>query len=155
MVPRESLPSLTKPSSSKPHAQSLTSIISFAREDDGSPRQDILQKFCPNDLSAFRACMSANNNDENKCLETKGILDKCAAAAFRTVNLAGVGNWVYWRLSALASKSYLRCRADSTPARMIWKGTIEVTQLIWSRYECAPTCHGNGAFLLFDLTRPL
>jgi hypothetical protein len=39
--------------------------------------------------------MSANGNDENKCLESKAILDKCAGAAFKTVNAAGAGNWVY------------------------------------------------------------
>ena len=40
-------------------------VIYFAREDDDSPRQDILNKFCLEDLKEFRACMSANNNDEN------------------------------------------------------------------------------------------
>lgn len=30
--------------------------------------------------------MNANNYDENKCLPTKAILDKCAAGAFKTVN---------------------------------------------------------------------
>ena len=30
--------------------------------------------------------MAANNYDENKCLHTKGILDKCAALAFKKVN---------------------------------------------------------------------
>lgn len=39
--------------------------------------------------------MRANNNDENHCLETKGILDKCAALAFKKVNSAGPGNFVY------------------------------------------------------------
>lgn len=68
---------------------------SFAREDEGAPRQDILIKFCPTDLSAFRACMTANGNDENRCLESKGILDKCAGKAFREVNMAGAGNWVF------------------------------------------------------------
>jgi hypothetical protein len=39
--------------------------------------------------------MTANGNDENKCLETKGVLDKCAALAFKKVNSAGAGNFVY------------------------------------------------------------
>jgi len=39
--------------------------------------------------------MVANGNDENKCLESKGIVDKCAALAFKEVNSAGAGNWVY------------------------------------------------------------
>ena len=39
--------------------------------------------------------MGANGNDENKCLESKGILDKCAALAFKEVNGAGPGKWVY------------------------------------------------------------
>lgn len=73
----------------------FANLHSFAREDEGSPRQDILDKFCPLDLKAFRACMTANGNDENKCLETKGILDKCAGAAFKTVNSAGPGKHVY------------------------------------------------------------
>jgi hypothetical protein len=30
--------------------------------------------------------MNANNYDENKCLPTKAILDKCAANAFKKVN---------------------------------------------------------------------
>ena len=49
-------------------------VIYFAREDDDSPRQDILGKFCPDDLKGFRSCMAANNNDENKCLEPKASL---------------------------------------------------------------------------------
>ena len=68
---------------------------SFAREDEGSPRQDILVKFCPDDLKGFKTCMAANGNDENLCLETKAILDKCADIAFRKVNSAGAGNFVY------------------------------------------------------------
>ena len=39
--------------------------------------------------------MSANGNDENLCLDSKGILDKCADGAFRKVNSAGPGNFVY------------------------------------------------------------
>ena len=70
-------------------------VIYFAREDEDSPRQDILQKFCADDVKGFRSCMSANNNDENKCLEPKGILDKCAGKAFKEVNSAGPGKWVY------------------------------------------------------------
>ena len=70
-------------------------LLSFAREDEGSPRQDILGKFCPDDLKLFRTCMAANGNDENLCLESKGILDKCADGAFRKVNSAGPGNYVY------------------------------------------------------------
>ena len=69
--------------------------FSFAREDDGSPRQDILSKQCPADLATFRECMAANGNDENKCLEPKGILDKCAAIAFKMVNSAPADQWVY------------------------------------------------------------
>ena len=60
--------------------------LSFPREDEGSPRQAILDKFCQADVKTFRNCMSLNNFDENKCLETKGILDKCAALAFKKVN---------------------------------------------------------------------
>ena len=30
--------------------------------------------------------MAAHGFDENKCLETKGILDKCAGKAFKKVN---------------------------------------------------------------------
>ena len=67
----------------------------FPREDEGSPRQAILGKFCPNDLSAFRNCMMANNFEENKCLESKKILGVCSDAAFMEVNTAGAGNWVF------------------------------------------------------------
>jgi len=70
-------------------------LDSFAREDESSPRSDILDKFCPEQFRLFRACMVANGNDENKCLESKGIVDKCAALAFKEVNSAGAGNWVY------------------------------------------------------------
>ena len=70
-------------------------IIYFAREDEDSPRQDILSKFCTNDLKAFKTCMAANGNDENKCLETKNLLDKCGGKAFAEVNSAGPGKWVY------------------------------------------------------------
>ena len=40
-------------------------VIFFAREDEDSPRQDILNKFCSEDLKSFKACMAANGNDEN------------------------------------------------------------------------------------------
>ena len=59
---------------------------SFPREDEGSPRQAILDKFCQDDVKQFRNCMNANNYDENKCLPTKMILDKCAANSFKKVN---------------------------------------------------------------------
>eukprot|EP00347_Sterkiella_histriomuscorum_P022361 403330754 len=61
-------------------------VIYFPREDEGSPRQSILDKFCQADVKTFRNCMGLNNNDENKCLTTKNILDKCSAAAFKKVN---------------------------------------------------------------------
>ena len=61
-------------------------VIFFPREDEGSPRNKILDMFCKVDLTAFRKCMTENNFDENNCLETKGILDKCASKAFRQVN---------------------------------------------------------------------
>ena len=37
--------------------------------------------------------MSANDNDENKCLSTKKTLDGCAADAFGKVNTDP--NWVF------------------------------------------------------------
>merc|ERR1712070_654110 len=61
-------------------------VIYFPREDDGSPRQAILAQFCEADLTSFRECMAANDFNENNCLETKGILDKCASGAFKKVN---------------------------------------------------------------------
>lgn len=64
----------------------LTDPYSFPREDEGSPRQAILDKFCQDEVKQFRNCMNANNYDENKCLPSKAILDKCAAAAFKNVN---------------------------------------------------------------------
>ena len=70
-------------------------VIFFAREDEAAPRMDILNKFCPTELKSFKTCMGANGNDENKCLESKGILDKCAGIAFKEVNSAGPGKWVY------------------------------------------------------------
>ena len=70
-------------------------VIFFAREDEDSPRQDILSKFCEEQVKGFRACMGANGNDENKCLDSKAILEKCAGLAFKEVNSAGPGKWVY------------------------------------------------------------
>ena len=64
----------------------LSYLYSFPREDEGSPRQAILDKFCQNEVKQFRNCMNANNYDENKCLPTKNILDKCAANSFKKVN---------------------------------------------------------------------
>mmetsp|Transcript_5529 Transcript_5529/g.9429 ORF Transcript_5529/g.9429 Transcript_5529/m.9429 type:complete len:92 (+) Transcript_5529:51-326(+) len=61
-------------------------VIFFPREDESSPRQAILQRFCQDDLLQFRNCMTANDFNENNCLPTKGIVDKCAAAAFKNVN---------------------------------------------------------------------
>ena len=64
----------------------LADLNSFPREDESAPRQVILRKFCPEPMGVFRACMSANDYNENKCLEPKGILDKCASAAFKNCN---------------------------------------------------------------------
>ena len=61
-------------------------VVYFPREDEDSPRQAILAKFCAVDLGAFRACMTANNFDENKCGPTKAVLDKCSSSAFKNVN---------------------------------------------------------------------
>ena len=41
----------------------------------------------------FRKCMKENNFDENRCLQTKGILDKCAGKAFKKVNAEP--EWVF------------------------------------------------------------
>ena len=38
------------------------------------------------DVFKFRECMNANSNDENKCLDSKKVLDKCSFAAFNEVN---------------------------------------------------------------------
>ena len=62
------------------------SIIYFPREDESSPRLSILAKFCEEDMSAFRACMTANDFNENNCLPTKNVLEKCASKAFKVVN---------------------------------------------------------------------
>ena len=72
----------------------LTSLYSFPREDEGSPRNKILDQFCQADVKSFRNCMNANNYDENKCLVTKGILDKCAALSFKKVNAEP--EWIFW-----------------------------------------------------------
>ena len=61
-------------------------VIFFPREDDGSPRQAIMNQFCESNLGEFRSCMAANDFNENNCLESKGTLDKCAALAFKKVN---------------------------------------------------------------------
>ena len=61
-------------------------IIFFPREDEGSPRQAILAQFCADDVSTFRTCMAANDFNENKCLESKKVLDGCASGAFKKVN---------------------------------------------------------------------
>jgi hypothetical protein len=37
--------------------------------------------------------MNANNYDENKCLPAKGVLEKCAAIAFKKVN--SEPEWVF------------------------------------------------------------
>ena len=61
-------------------------VIFFPREDEGSPRNAILQQFCMEDLTLFKKCMNENDYNENNCLPSKGILDKCASNAFQTVN---------------------------------------------------------------------
>ena len=62
-------------------------LVYFPREDESAPRQVILRKFCPEKVNTFRACMAANDFNENNCLEPKGILDKCASAAFKECNM--------------------------------------------------------------------
>ena len=61
-------------------------VIFFPREDEGSPRQAILAQFCSEEVGLFRACMAANDFNENNCLTTKKILDGCASGAFKKVN---------------------------------------------------------------------
>eukprot|EP00345_Euplotes_harpa_P006627 CAMPEP_0168321286 /NCGR_PEP_ID=MMETSP0213-20121227/2180_1 /TAXON_ID=151035 /ORGANISM="Euplotes harpa, Strain FSP1.4" /LENGTH=89 /DNA_ID=CAMNT_0008322907 /DNA_START=26 /DNA_END=292 /DNA_ORIENTATION=- len=61
-------------------------VIFFPREDEGSPRQVILDNFCKEQVFLFRECMTKNDNDENKCSQTKRILDVCSADAFAKVN---------------------------------------------------------------------
>ena len=72
----------------------LSPLYSFPREDEGSPRQAILAQFCETDLNAFRKCMAENDFNENNCLETKGILDTCAASAFKKVN--SDPQYIFW-----------------------------------------------------------
>ena len=59
---------------------------SFPREDEGSPRTTILEQFCLADYTAFRACMTANDFNENNCLSDKRTLDTCASKNFAKVN---------------------------------------------------------------------
>ena len=61
-------------------------VIFFPREDEDSPRNAILGQFCKSDFDTFRKCMTENDFNENNCLNTKGILDKCASKAFKQVN---------------------------------------------------------------------
>ena len=61
-------------------------VIFFPREDEGSPRNSILADFCKEDLGVFKQCMMENDFNENNCLTSKGVLDKCASSAFKTVN---------------------------------------------------------------------
>ena len=68
------------------HILLIYTLYSFPREDEGSPRQKILDMFCQAEVKLFRTCMTANNYDENRCLETKGILDKCSSKAFKKAN---------------------------------------------------------------------
>ena len=53
-------------------------LIFFPREDEGSPRNKIIDTFCPVQMKEFRTCMSANNYNENLCLPTKKVLEKCS-----------------------------------------------------------------------------
>ena len=61
-------------------------VIFFPREDEDSPRNAILAQFCKSDFDTFRLCMTENDFNENNCLDTKSILDKCASKAFKQVN---------------------------------------------------------------------
>ena len=70
--------------------------FSFPREDDGSPRQAIMNQFCESNLGEFRSCMAANDFNENNCLESKGTLDKCAALAFKKVN--SESQYIFWSI---------------------------------------------------------
>ena len=82
---------------------------SFPREDEGSPRQAILDKFCQDEVKQFRNCMNANNYDENKCLPTKAILDKCAATSFKKVNAEP--EWIFWARKRLKGSGGPRNRS--------------------------------------------
>ena len=76
-----------------------TQHFSFPREDEASPRQSILDKFCQSEVKTFRHCMTANNYDENKCLESKGFVDRCASLAFKKVN--SEPEWIFWEALSL------------------------------------------------------
>ena len=91
---------------------------SFPREDEGSPRQAILSKWCQDDVNQFRACMNANNYDENKCLPTKAILDKCASIAFKKVN--DEPQWIFWAL-LLSLLQVLKATHKSVDRVCWWK----------------------------------
>ena len=90
VAPRRSQPSLMRVSLCRCIIYSQFNLFftyfSFAREDEGSPRQDILAEFCPSQLKEFRTCMTANDFKEDLCLDTKGILEGCSGAAFRKIN---------------------------------------------------------------------
>ena len=50
-------------------------VIAFPRDDEGSPRQLILEKSCKPEVTAFRGCLKENDFDENKCPTQKAALD--------------------------------------------------------------------------------
>ena len=60
--------------------------FSFPRDDASSPRQFILNKFCPDQLQVFKDCLKEHNGDENQCGKAKKPLLKCSHKAFRQIN---------------------------------------------------------------------
>mmetsp|Transcript_11845 Transcript_11845/g.13641 ORF Transcript_11845/g.13641 Transcript_11845/m.13641 type:complete len:90 (+) Transcript_11845:43-312(+) len=70
----------------KRSTQLAASVIKFPREDDNAPRTKILRKECPSEYDAFKICMKANGNDENKCWDLKQALEHCSVEAFKKVN---------------------------------------------------------------------
>ena len=68
----------------------LNCMYRFPREDEGSPRNAILLRFCTSEYQSFRNCMNANSYNENKCLKVKEPLDKCASETLKKINTGEV-----------------------------------------------------------------
>ena len=105
-------------------------VYRFPREDEGSPRLDIIDRFCKDQMTGFRACMTANDFNENKCLDSKKILDKCSAAAFKDVNAdINATFWAGWRRGFLLRYSFSEMVKHLVS--MFWGAHVDQLDLVY------------------------
>ncbi|CAG9312113.1 unnamed protein product [Blepharisma stoltei] len=60
--------------------------VTFARNDESSPRQIVYKNECPKEFENFKNCMTEHDNRLSECAHQNSDLEHCGKKAFSLIN---------------------------------------------------------------------